>query len=92
MQFGNRKKYFRGSFQSELSPFNENHPSQNLKFNNLGIFQSLKSRISMEIIHRISTKLNFTQNTLGCYGLNQGGGKSIFQFFAEFFQKFFHYI
>jgi len=40
-----------------------------MKFNNLGIFQSLKLRISMEKILAISLKLNFTPNNLGCYGL-----------------------
>jgi len=45
--------------------------SENLKFNYLGIFQSLKLRILMGKILSISLKLNFTPNTLGCYGLNQ---------------------
>jgi len=45
------------------------HPSGNLKFINLGIFQSLKLRILTEKILPISLKLNFTPNTLGCYGL-----------------------
>jgi len=35
-------------FSSVLSQFKEYHPSGNLKFNNLGISQSLKFRISME--------------------------------------------
>jgi len=42
MQFGNRKKYFRGYFSSVLSQFKKYHPSGSLKFYNLGIFQSLK--------------------------------------------------
>jgi len=46
------------------------HPSGNLKFHKLGIFQSLRLRILMEKIHTISLKLNFTPNTLGCFGLN----------------------
>jgi len=46
------------------------HPSGNLKFNYLGIFQSLKLRISMEKILLISPKQNFTPNTLGGYGLS----------------------
>jgi len=63
MTFGNRKKYFRGSFSSVLSQFKKkNQPSGNLKFNNLGIFQSLKFRILMEKILPISLKLNFTPN------------------------------
>jgi len=41
------------------------HPYRNLKFNYLGIFQSLKLRILMEKILSIPLKLNFTPNTLG---------------------------
>jgi len=52
-----------------LSQFKKYRPSGNLKFNKLGIFQSLKIRILMEEILPISLKLNFTPNTLGCYGL-----------------------
>jgi len=37
-------------FSSVLSQFKKYHPSGNLKFNYLGIFQSLKLRISMEKI------------------------------------------
>jgi len=40
-----------------------------MKFNNLDIFQSIKLRIYTDIILPISLKLNFTLNTLGCYGL-----------------------
>jgi len=50
------------------------HPSGNLKFNYLGMFQSLKLRIIMEKFLLISLKL-FTPNTMGCYGL-WGGGDS----------------
>jgi len=45
--------------------FKNHQTSRNLKFNNLGIPQSLKLRISMEKILPISLKLNFTPNTLG---------------------------
>jgi len=46
--FGNRQKYFRGSFQfSILSQSKKYRHFGDLKFNNLGIFQSLKLRISM---------------------------------------------
>jgi len=65
MPFGNRKKYFSGSFQFIIAFIKKNHPSGNLKFNYLGIFQSLKLRISTEKILSISLKLNFTPNTLG---------------------------
>jgi len=70
MPFGNRDIYFRGSFFVQYCHyFKKNHPSRNLKFNNLGIFQSLKLRNLMRKIFQISLELNFTSNTLGCYGL-----------------------
>jgi len=69
MPFGNRKNILKDLFSSVLSQFKKYHPTGNLKFNNLGTFQSLKLRILMEKILRISLKLNFTKNTLGCYGL-----------------------
>jgi len=56
---------------SVLSQFKKYHPSGNLKFNNLRIFQSLKFNILTEKILPISPKLNFTLNTLGCYGLTR---------------------
>jgi len=40
-----------------------------MKFNYLGISQSLKLSILIENIHPISLYLNFTPNTLGCFGL-----------------------
>jgi len=40
-----------------------------MKFNNSGIFQSLKLGILVEKIFPISLKLNFTPITSGCYGL-----------------------
>jgi len=52
-----------------LSQFKKYHPSENLKFYNLGVFQSLKLRILMEKILLISLKLNFIPNALGGYGL-----------------------
>jgi len=70
MPFGNRKNYFRGSFEFKIVRIKEKyHPSGNMKFNNLGIFQSSKLRMFMEKILSMSLKLNFTPNTLGCYGL-----------------------
>jgi len=48
-----------------------------MKFNYLSILQSLKLRILEEKIVLISLKLNFTPNTMGCYGLiicNKKGG------------------
>jgi len=52
------------------------HPSPgNVKFNYLSIFQSLKLRIWLEIkILPLSLKLNFTPNTLACYGLSTEAG------------------
>jgi len=81
MPFGNRKKCCTGTFQfviatmrecgpTLMSPqFKKYYPSEKLKFNNLDIFQSLKSRILMEISLSISLKLNFTPNTSGRYRL-----------------------
>jgi len=46
------------------------HPSENLKINNYGSFQSLKLRNLIRKTLRISLKLNFTTNILGCYRLN----------------------
>jgi len=47
-------------FSSILSQSKKYHPSGNLKFNNLGIFKSLKLRDLMGKILRLSLKLNFT--------------------------------
>ena len=74
MPFGNRKKYFRGSFQFSEVTLKKYHPSGNLKINNFGIFQRLKLRIIEEKVLPISLKLNFTPNTLGCYALNGAVG------------------
>jgi len=68
MPFGNRKNILEDLFCSVLSQLKKYHPYENLKFNNLGIFQSLKLRNVMRKILQISLKLNFTPNTLGCYG------------------------
>jgi len=56
-------------FSSVLSQFKKYHIYGNLTFNNLGIFQSLKLRILEGKILPISLLLNFTPNTLDCYGL-----------------------
>jgi len=66
---GTEKIILEDLFSSVLSK--KYHPSRNLKFFNLGIFQSLKLRILMEKILPISLKINFTPNTLGCYGLSE---------------------
>jgi len=50
-----------------------------MKFNYLGIFQSSELRILMEKILSISLKLNFTPNTLGCYGLIDTAGSINFR-------------
>ena len=44
-------------------------PFGNLKIHNLGIFQSLELRNLMGKFLQISLKLNFTPNTLSCFGL-----------------------
>jgi len=45
MPFGNWKIYFRGSFHFSIVTIKKYHPSGNLKFNNLSVFQSLKLHI-----------------------------------------------
>jgi len=55
-----------------MSQFKKYRPSENLKFNNFAIFQSLKLRILVEDILQISLELDFTPNTLGCFGLKIG--------------------
>jgi len=58
-------------FSSVLPLFKKYHPYENLKFNNLGILQSLKLPILVEKILLIYFRQNFTPNTLGCYGLKR---------------------
>jgi len=70
MPLGNRKKYFRGSFQFSIVTIQKISPLKKYKFNYLGNFQSLKMRFLMEKILSISHKLDSAQNTLDCYGLN----------------------
>jgi len=70
MPFGNRKIHLIGSSLFSIEQLKKYHPSGNLKLNNLGFFQSLKLRILLEKILAVSLNLNFTPNTLGCYGLN----------------------
>jgi len=48
MPFGNKKNIFEDLFSSVLSQLKKYHPTGNLKFNNLGILQSLKLRILVE--------------------------------------------
>jgi len=54
-----KKHIFGDLFSSVLSQFKKHHPSRNIKFNTLGIFQSLKLRILMEKIFLISVKAKF---------------------------------
>ena len=49
-----------------LSQLKKYQPPGNLKFNYLGILQSLKLRTLADFFS-ISLKLNFTPKTLGCY-------------------------
>jgi len=69
MPFGSRKNILEDLFSSVLVQFKKYHPPPlgNLKFNYLGIFQTLKLRNSIEEILSIPLKRNFTPNTLGCY-------------------------
>jgi len=56
MLFGNRKKNIIDDlFSLALSHFKKYHPSGNLKFDNLGIFQCLKLRLMGKIL-QISLK------------------------------------
>jgi len=71
-----KKNILEYPFRSVLPQFKKYHPSGNLKFNKLDIFQSLKLRNLMGNILRISLKLNFTPNTSGCYGLMKETGMS----------------
>jgi len=60
MPFENRKKNILESFFSlVLSQLKKYHPSGNLKFNNLDIFQSLRIPILMGKVLPISLKLKF---------------------------------
>jgi len=56
----NENKKIEDLFSSVLSQFKKYYPSESLKFNNLGIFQSLELRILMEEILPISLTLNYT--------------------------------
>jgi len=65
MPFGNRKIISEDIFSSVLSIFKKYHHPGNPKFNNLGIFRSLKLRNLMGKVLGISLKLSLTPNTLG---------------------------
>jgi len=55
MPFGNRKlKKKEDFFSSVLSQFKKYHPSGSLKFNYLGVFQSLKLSILMKKSFQLS--------------------------------------
>jgi len=69
MPLRSRKNISEDIFTSVFLKSKKYHPSGNLKCNNLGVFQSLKLRYLIGKILRISLKLNFSPNTLGCYGL-----------------------
>jgi len=75
MSFGNRNIYSRESFQFNVVQFKKYQPPGNLKFKNLGIFQSLKLRFSVEKILSISLKLNFIPNSWGSNGLGMNESK-----------------
>ena len=71
MLFGNRKKnILEDLLSSVLSKFKKYHRSGKLKFNSLGILQSLKlRRPKWKKILRKCLRINFSPNTLGGYGL-----------------------
>jgi len=62
-----KKNILEDLFSSLSSQFKKYHSSGNLKFNNLGIFQSLKLRLVIGKILPIFLTLNFTPNNLGCF-------------------------
>jgi len=61
-----------------------------VKFNYLGIFQSLKLRISMKKVLSVSLKLNFTPNTSGSYGFTENDFRTrpLFWLTAGYLQLF----
>jgi len=69
MPYSNRKNILEDLFSSQLSKFKKYRPSGKLKFNNFGHFPKLEIALFNGKILRISLKLNFIPNTLGCYGL-----------------------
>jgi len=69
-----KKNILEDLFGSVLSQFKKYHSSRYLKFNNLGIFQSLKLRNLLGKMLRIFLKLNFTPNNLGCDWLKKNLG------------------
>ena len=71
-----KKNILEDFLSSVLSQFKKYHPSGNLTFNNLGIFQSLTFRILMKKkILPISLKVNFTPNILSCCGFTHSLSK-----------------
>jgi len=63
------KNILQDLFSSVLSKFQNYYPSGNLKFNYLGIFQSLKLHDLMGKVLAISLKLNFTPILWAVIGL-----------------------
>jgi len=84
MPFGNTTFILEDHFSAVLLHLKKYRTSGNVTFNYLGIFQSLRLRISMGKILKISLKLNFTPNTLGCYVLIPKTGVG---FYCEFNAK-----
>jgi len=71
MPFGNRKNILEDLSVQYCHNLKMYHHSGNLKFNNLGIFQSVQLRILMiKILPICPNKRNFTPNTQGCFALN----------------------
>jgi len=57
-------------FSSVLSQFKKHHPSRNLKFNNLGIFQSLKLRNFVERNPSNFSSAEFHSKYYGLFWIN----------------------
>jgi len=85
--FVNGKLYFRGSVQLSIITLSKFHPSGNLKFNYLGVVQSLNLRILMKKLFLVSLELSFTPKTLGCYGMMEKNPSNIAQ--AKVHSKYF---
>jgi len=78
MPFG-KKKILKDFFQFGIvTILKKYHPSGNLKFNYLGIFQSFKLRTLMGKILSISLKLNFYSKYFGLLWVNKKNKKTPF--------------
>jgi len=72
MPFGNRKKYFRRSFQFSIVTIKKTSPFWKPKIYKYRHFAKLENSYINGKNTSNSLKLNFTPNTLGCCGLTAG--------------------